>query len=230
MKIQLLSDVHLEYQDFIPPYPSADYLFLAGDIGKYYMKNYLIFLSYVNDNWKRVYYVLGNHEYYVKKSMNRVEEIYKKLIDSYPNITLMLKDEEVLEDFNIYGCTLWSSPTSTTGLNDFSKIWVKHDERKHRITLDEFKNLNDNHANWLKNQIICPERKIFLTHFSMKTLSVENYNNYFYNNIDINDGVNLHGHTHVSCDRYINGMRCISNQLGDKDEKACFDYNCSFEI
>ena len=64
---QLFSDIHLELlksSKFPKIKPLTDYLFLAGDIGKINTPNYEPFFDYCSENWKKVFYVLGNHEFY----------------------------------------------------------------------------------------------------------------------------------------------------------------------
>jgi len=60
MKIYLLSDLHIECSDFVPPPTSADVVILAGDIG----------LGTTGMTWAKrhfltpVIYIAGNHEFY----------------------------------------------------------------------------------------------------------------------------------------------------------------------
>jgi predicted phosphodiesterase len=61
MKIRLLSDLHLEFQDWVPPKSDADVIVLAGDIHP----------GVRGVEWARrsfpmspVVYVPGNHEFY----------------------------------------------------------------------------------------------------------------------------------------------------------------------
>ena len=69
MKIQLFSDFHLEKRDIIYPKPEADILVLAGDICEFdYLDSKRAFFMYVNLNWKKVIWILGNHEYYSAQS------------------------------------------------------------------------------------------------------------------------------------------------------------------
>lgn len=73
MRLQLLSDLHLETQPHFraTPAPDADLLILAGDIGSYQSGSGLLdddfglgrFSPRRGAGWKRVLYVPGNHEY-----------------------------------------------------------------------------------------------------------------------------------------------------------------------
>ena len=75
MRIQLLSDLHLErHPDFVPEAaPGADVLVLAGDIGSYHDRSRLTDDDFGNrcfsplesgKPWKPVLYVPCNHEFH----------------------------------------------------------------------------------------------------------------------------------------------------------------------
>jgi len=89
MRLQILSDIHLECASFIPPNTTADVVLLAGDIG-------------VGDEgikWARevfdvpVIYVAGNHEYH--KTSYTMSEIMEKMIDSASGSHVAFLDNEV---------------------------------------------------------------------------------------------------------------------------------------
>ncbi|GAB1537707.1 hypothetical protein NUACC21_03600 [Scytonema sp. NUACC21] len=61
MKIQILSDLHLEFQPFHIPHTDADVFVLAGDIN---LGKKGVAWAVENIPSKPVIYVLGNHEYY----------------------------------------------------------------------------------------------------------------------------------------------------------------------
>ncbi len=133
MKFQFVSDVHLEIDpvsrltEFMKP--CAPYLVLAGDICAYSMKDRLrTFLEYCSANWKRVFYVAGNHEYYNKsshelrfiasqdpvrgkpKDMLDIEMWLRETCGNFANVTFLQKDKVYLQEESTYilGCTLWS--------------------------------------------------------------------------------------------------------------------------
>jgi hypothetical protein len=58
MKFQLFSDIHTELTKYYPRIvPKADYLILAGDIGKVTLPNFQSFMAYCSENWKIVIYI-----------------------------------------------------------------------------------------------------------------------------------------------------------------------------
>ena len=143
MLIQYVSDIHLETSNSSRPNfnnildPIAPYLVLAGDIGNPSTDIYEEFLKYCSYNFKQVFYVLGNHEYYnsyrVEKLLKsksfitdkQFQDLSKKLeLDSvesrlrkirgvcskYLNIRLLNQDSYKIpdSDYIVVGCTLWS--------------------------------------------------------------------------------------------------------------------------
>ena len=64
MKIQVLSDLHLEHGGFVPEHhPAADVIVLAGDLAPYTEG----LVEQLREQWSsapHILYVLGNHEFY----------------------------------------------------------------------------------------------------------------------------------------------------------------------
>jgi predicted phosphodiesterase len=125
MKIQLLSDLHLEVNTgFVAePLPSADVLVLAGDIGSYQPGSQLQDSDFglarfsplpAGAGWPTpVYYVPGNHEY---DSLD-YDQAHARLRDSCDRLGIVWLDREVLEfpgaavdggALRLMGTTLWS--------------------------------------------------------------------------------------------------------------------------
>ena len=77
--IQVLSDLHLEvcrqYASFEVPKTGAEYLILAGDIGRLIDYEPLLgFLEGLVSSYRRIFYVLGNHEFYTMTSEDGIRE------------------------------------------------------------------------------------------------------------------------------------------------------------
>ncbi|MGH6627743.1 MAG: metallophosphoesterase [Burkholderiaceae bacterium] len=115
MKIQLLSDLHLEAEpDFRPrPLPAADLLVLAGDIGSYQPGSRLADADFglarfaPRHGWPTpVLYVPGNHEYDMldfDAAHARLRETCERL-----GITWLEREVVVLDGIRFVGTTLWS--------------------------------------------------------------------------------------------------------------------------
>jgi Icc-related predicted phosphoesterase len=131
MKIQIQSDLHLEWQKFSPTFQNAgaDVLVLAGDIcvvnhlyrnpiglkpniiqkdlRAYNAKIYREFFNYVNSNWKYVLYVLGNHEFY-EGDWNKTENIIREELSVYSNIHILEQTKLVIDNIVFLGTSLWT--------------------------------------------------------------------------------------------------------------------------
>ena len=115
MKIQLLSDLHLEAQpDFeARPAPGADVLVLAGDIGSYQKGSRLRDADFglarfsPKAGWPTpVLYLPGNHEY---DSLD-FDEAHARLRETCARLGLIWLEREVVQlaDVRFVGTTLWS--------------------------------------------------------------------------------------------------------------------------
>ncbi len=179
-RFQIFSDIHLEFFNSFPKIPPlTNYLFLAGDIGKLSGSNFKPFFDYCSDNWKKTFYVLGNHEYYSSnKTYDKLNEEYKEFFKNYSNVFLLDDSYYDLEDgsdsYRIYGSTLWSSINSNQSLNDFNMIKMKNDKNwTVPIDLEYFNSLYNNSAKKLFDQIKTtnwegnsePKNLIIMTHF-----------------------------------------------------------------
>lgn len=118
--IQVISDIHLELHNTIPKItPLAKYLCLAGDIGTLsnkYDTKVEKFLTYCSANWEKIFYVLGNHEFYQpaefackKTSLEDLEIKYKSICAKFSNVHLLSdSSQDILPEIKIYGTTLWT--------------------------------------------------------------------------------------------------------------------------
>ena len=149
MKIALLSDLHLEFEDYVVPQSTADVLVLAGDVCVVSALNnaehklhqrFHDFFKRCSQQFKHVVYVLGNHEFY-HGDFDLSIELCKQQLQQYHNIHVLECDTVSIPDNNgvLYtfaGCTLWTDMNNADPdvqlrlqytLNDFRII--KHNKR-----------------------------------------------------------------------------------------------------
>jgi Icc-related predicted phosphoesterase len=102
MKIRILSDLHLEFQDFKPPEVPSDVVVLAGDID---IKSRGI--AWAKKHFKQpVIYVPGNHEYY-KGSLDRtLQKMYE--LSASSNVHVLNDDILIFGGVRFLGATLWT--------------------------------------------------------------------------------------------------------------------------
>lgn len=117
MRIQLVSDLHLErYPEFVPsPAPDIDVLVLAGDIGSYQSGSLLVGDDFglkrfsprrLNAEWPRVLYLPGNHEF---DSLD-YDATYAKLRSTCDLLGIEWLERETITigSVRFVGTTLWS--------------------------------------------------------------------------------------------------------------------------
>lgn len=135
MRIQYVSDIHLEFYNKLPDNlikPEAEVLCLAGDIGfpcSNHNKLYIEFLLKVSKDFRKVFIITGNHEYYTTRrySMEHVNDTIVKIIkeNELHNVTFLDNDYEDFEGYRFVGATLWSKcdvPIVEHCINDFRTI------------------------------------------------------------------------------------------------------------
>lgn len=162
MKLQIVSDLHLEFNKSISiKNAGADILCLAGDIclAQHLYRhpisslginnaehgdsasNYRKFFDQVSKEFDRVLYIMGNHEHYSglwNETANRLREA----LEPWSNITLM--DDMWLNfgDVRIVGTTLWSDlnkgdPLTMMSIkdmmNDYHTVKIKNNGVYHKL-------------------------------------------------------------------------------------------------
>ena len=227
MKLQLLSDLHLEsHPRFVPePAPGADLLVLAGDIGSYQNGSRLTEPDFGLGRFSPrhawpcpVIYVPGNHEY-DGDDFDAVHERLRATCDAL-GIQWLERETLVIDGIRFVGTTLWFPPTADEAeyrpfLADFSLIegfvpWVHEAHARSLAFLQQEVRAGD----------------VVVTHFLPHPGSVApQYEgsplNRFFLAADAQPLVEkrgarlwIHGHTHVSCDYQVGKTRVICNARG----------------
>lgn len=140
MRLQLLSDLHLESQPHFAatPAPEADLLVLAGDIGSYQARSRLPdddfglgrFSPRRGAGWPRVLYVPGNHEYdnlEFAPTHARLQATCEDLgIDWLERRTL------VIDGVRFIGTTLWTDFDGLTPPGAGATVALQHRQKAYR--------------------------------------------------------------------------------------------------
>ena len=114
MKIHILSDLHLEFDDnrefeTFTNSENADTLILAGDIftAKTFKLDYVQnFFKNVSKQYKNVLFIFGNHEYYKGTFNTLINRIVPKLP---ANVTFLNNSSVEIDDITFIGSTLWTN-------------------------------------------------------------------------------------------------------------------------
>ena len=147
MKLQVISDLHLEFADLI--LPGGDVLILSGDImearhykKELYNKDMVLFeherKDQRPDRWARfmeeecakyreVVMVMGNHEHYGFQYQKTYAHIASQLPD---NITLLENQTHTIDDVTFVGATLWTDMNKADPLTMFHMKGAMNDYRQ----------------------------------------------------------------------------------------------------
>lgn len=118
MKIQIVSDLHLEFEDIVIKNENdADLLILSGDImvaskvnkpESAYGIRFRDFLKRCSFQFPHVIYVAGNHEFYDSgKFFGGIDEL-RSACSVHENIYFLERDTKVIDDIVFVGGTLWT--------------------------------------------------------------------------------------------------------------------------
>ena len=160
MKIQYCSDLHLEFQEnslFLEKYPivpMADILILAGDI-TYLRQDFYkhSFFDYISENWKQIYWVPGNHEFYCGIDVNSYN--FSEPIKIRENVYLVNNYSVEIDNIQFIFTCLWSEIEQKhekiieSIVADFECIII--DGKK--LCSKTFNKLHKKSLNYLKNEL-----------------------------------------------------------------------------
>lgn len=248
MKIQILSDLHIEFQPFQLRETEADVIVLAGDI---HVGEKGVKWAITNIPNKPVIYVLGNHEYYGHAYPRLVQKLKDVALGT--NVYVLENDAVAIAGVNFFGCTLWTDfqlfgdpriagYEATQKMTDFRRIRVNPSHSKFRsidAAIVHRKSISWLQANLASHQ---SEKLVVLTHHAPSKKSVpleyqaELLSAAYASHLDdlITDSqvtLWIHGHTHHSWDYKIDSTRIICNPRGYPDEpNNSFDPELVIEI
>lgn len=260
MKINLISDLHLEFGELT--LPGGDVLILSGDIleAKHlkpsHSKKYLDFFQIECAKYRHVIYVMGNHEHYGF----RFDKTYDHLKDTLPsNIHLLEKESIEIDGILFIGGTLWTNCnngdpitlwTIKQNMNDYRTIQNFYKDRgiyhkltpeltyqEHKHTLEFIRNTALAHAD--KNIVVVTHHAPSLNSIHERFRRDYHMNGAFASNLSefILDHPNIkvwtHGHTHDLLDYEIGQCRILCNPRGYNGYESRardFDPNFAFEV
>ena len=229
VKLHILNDLHIEFEDFDPPATDADVIVLAGDIG----------VGIEGLRWaearfpdRSVIYVPGNHEFY-HHDITLIEELKAQAPD---HIHVLNDDQVNIDGVRFLGSILWTDfalfgeahrfiamQTARQRMTDYSLI-LNHGRR---FTPEDAIRLHTASRDWLKARLAEPfdGKTVVVTHHAPSSRSVPS--RYasdllapaFASNLEgLVDGDRIalwiHGHIHDSFDYEIYRTRVVCNPRG----------------
>ncbi len=243
MKIQIASDLHLEYKtdfrDLI--IPCADILILAGDIGSFYDCNNLYdFFTFYCPKFTYIIYVIGNCEYYKSdflnntqnleiKPMERLRSDFQIIEKLFTNLYVLDRSSIQIGNYLFTGCTLWSN------LQKSLPIHFKIED----MTTNKYKSLHKKDLEFISKKCKFSQdnklNHIVITHYVPLILKCEKTKtdlymsdlSYIFQKNKINTWIC--GHLHKNFSLKYNNTLIVSNQKG-KPGSFCQDYSKNFII
>jgi predicted phosphodiesterase len=236
MKLQIFSDLHVEFESFYPPETDADIVILAGDI---HVGKKGIDWAKASFADQQVLYVLGNHEYYDRAYPKHIDDLRK--LASGSNVHILENDKLIIDDVTFLGCTLWTDfqlfgdPKiagyyATQRMTDYCKIRVNPQYRKLR-SLDTAV-IHAKSLRWLQASVLDlqGEKLVIITHHAPSARSIpasfqeDILSAAYASHLEAfvaESGAKLwvHGHLHIQQDYSIGNTRVICNPRGYPDER-----------
>lgn len=202
MKINLISDLHLEFDDLT--LPGGEVLIIAGDACesktlsrfKYDLHNILEkdsrgrrmdraarFFWEECAKYEHVIYVVGNHEHYHGKYWKTWIELAKELPD---NVHLLEKQRFDLGDVTFLGATMWTDcnrgnpitmATLASGMNDYRTITYCKDGTYRKLQPKDTARIHQETKDWLREELLgLQDRKVVVvTHHAPSHRSVSDH-------------------------------------------------------
>lgn len=245
LNVDYISDLHLSFyiksnsngystmsiKEFveknIKPKVKGEILVIAGDISEF-IESGIMFLEECAKYYAKVFFVAGNHEYYISSILNKnmKQEFDYNSLNKIKRICELLKENEKIifldrnnynfgivdyNGFKIAGDTLWYLPKGILGWtfyylssNDSKLILSDLSKRDNIIALHK------ESLNWYNN--LPKDLDILITH----TPPTNNKNNscYYCNVNSIKAPIWIYGHDHIEADFTRNGIRFVSNPWG----------------
>jgi predicted phosphodiesterase len=246
--IRYLSDLHLDFirpnqiGQFIKKIPSGfnEICILAGDIGNPYQPNYDIFMKSINKNFKKIFVISGNHEYYNKtKTIKETNEFMQKYFQQFDNISFLNNSYEMYDGYCFIGSTLWSKILNPEyKINDVYNI--------PHFDYIQYNKLNMLSVNFLEDALQKNENCVVITHHvpsnSLIDIKYKNersvlYHQWFYCDMDGLIETNkdkikcwIYGHTHTPSNVIINGIPFLCNPIGYPNENNEIDFQKNITI
>lgn len=225
MKFIVVSDIHFDhsrmnYQNLHVPDSENTTLILAGDInsGEF---DLLETLSMYCDDFKRVIFVAGNHEFY-HSSLNQIKAALRDLARIRSNFIFLDNQIVEVEGITIGGSTLWGDATGIEDrLNDLRLVQEFKEDR----SLFGILHLED--MRWVRENMskvdimvthFCPHPNLSNPMFGRNVLTKYFCPEIYDEQLDEVPDIWIFGHTHYSVDTKVGHTRFISNQWGYPEE------------
>ncbi len=249
MRIQYISDIHLEFMSKPPKIKAtAEVLCLAGDIGYPFSGIYREFLKQMNTDFKKVFLIAGNHEYYKDKkygeaSMEIINSMIQSIIINHKltNVTFLNNSYEEYNNILFVGSTLWSKiPSANMNdiclMNDFKQIEGLTYDTYNLLHIQSCQFITDTLSLVEKGELYTnPTKKIvMITHHLPSFNLIDEKHTYSDTNCFYASKCDayfvepikvwIYGHTHTPNKTIINNIKFVCNPKGYPSENTSVKY------
>ncbi len=244
MKIQIFSDLHLEFGDYQPHISEdTDVVLFAGDIDV--QQRSIAWLEKIHKECKHspyFLYICGNHEFYGQIFPSVIRSLKYKIHN--PKILLLENESVTINGILFIGSTLWTDfllfndqelnqLIASQMMNDYRKIvfYPDPENQLRRLQPKDIENYHIKSRHYIEQQLKenTAEKVVLMTHHAPSLRSVPSdqrdnpvyaaYASQLEQLCQIKNGramptVWVHGHIHHSQDYYINHTHVIANPRG----------------
>lgn len=233
MRIQYMSDLHLDHSNIEVDVSTADVVVMAGDISS----SPLFTADWIEKNIgleKPVIYVAGNHEY-DHHDIHEHDFSIMSALTSLPNVYFLENNSVVIDGVKFIGSTLWTGfdafpemgnisamrNLASRSISDFHTIY----NGNKWFTPEDASGLYHNARSYIFGELTKPfdGKRVVVTHFPPSRQCVHKMyrgnllNPYFIANAEdllVKSDLWIHGHTHSTIDKSIVGVKVVCNPRG----------------
>ena len=215
--------------------PEGEVLILAGDICLYdEIDKTLPFFEQCVAKYDKVYYVLGNHEYYHSKW----DEVLPGMRAKLPKgITLLQDQSEYYNGVHFVGATMWTNFNGSGVEIESAKSYMNDYHVIEGFSPEKAMKENDNTIDWFKSCVPMLKRApvVMITHHAPSEQSVKgryiNSTSAYANRLEsfIKDHPNIgywcHGHIHHNNNYKVGDCTILSNPRGYENIEENKDFS-----
>lgn len=235
MRAYVLSDLHYETYNYKFKIPTGDVLLVAGDCvnlnNRVNRERAVEFLNRLSGNFEKVFYVLGNHEYF-HMDVTEAHDVATEVLSGC-GIELLDNSSSVYNGVKFIGSTLWSNCSN----NESIKYTVEHSVsdfkyiKKHgyKLSMADVTKMNSAAKAYLADEL-AEGTGVVVTHFSPSLRSATAEHSMYTDHYACNSIESLvskarlwvHGHYHHSCSYLIDHTPVCCNPKGGLDVNPDF--------
>jgi Icc-related predicted phosphoesterase len=260
MKLQIVSDLHIEFQtdgtEFSLPKTDADVIVIAGDVGVGFEEEFEFCKQTIQTHNKPVIFVLGNHSFYGKDAdVNDIRKLWS--VVNYPNLHYL--DEERFEIINgvlFLGGILWTD--FSIDPTDADVTACDYAMQRAGVMMNDYRGTLIGNETWTPQKSVEEHWKtrraminILNLHSELKTVVVSHHLPSYkgidssYRDSELNPAyashldnfikywsIDLwcHGHVHVSKDYEVEGARVVCNPRGYYNYEENAHFNPAYVV